>query len=1602
MHAPYEKNERNRPCAEAGDWRWRRWRREERGLGRHGAVGGLAGPPRAALAAAGRPGRPPRDTDEDRGKGGERGMPAIQMSPSAAPWARLLLIASCALAVWRCGAQDANVFRAGAVLTGRGHGSTEEMQEAREGYELFTDLVNEKNGGRGFRVRGRDGVELFFKFRFVSREDEGSKKRHQRELEDLLHGEEAVHFVYGSHPEFAEGETKACQDAGRLNYHCCVGPDEIYMKGYKYVFGIPSSNTRYTELTLTKMALKNLTRLAVIYREDNPFTRTTCESAIEFATERFRKGSAQFNIMMVERFNRTKLQEEINRNNPDGPLAELEAEKLRQRFRRIARKAEKKGVESVVACAFNDDGQMMVEAFNEREYPLKSLFLTVGPTKLEWLHKTRNSAYILSAVQWHNKLKSTSAAGSGHAGSLEDPVFGNPKSYSIKYNSVYKKPPTYVSAGASAVGLTLKEAIHDALTKCDIGFSSGNVDELLFGPPLNCSDDSRQLNGYERVRLELEALDMFTFYGQVKFNEHRRNAAKDPVTTQALGPDKKCAAIGEESYLGLEAVLPVDTATRELKMPACNPFRKTCPPGTKVPIDSFQDCELCSVGTFSENTNSDRCNICAGGQYNDKTGQMECKECPLHTTSQRNSTKLSDCGCEEGFFHPSAKSGEQCEVCPLGATCEGNAARPNPIPGYWVDKDAKTITTVYECPLRSACLGDGECKAAHTGRKCRDCIEGYFRASHRCQKCPGLLLLIFLFIALMVGWYLIIVVAVKNLPSVEIFILWMQLANIIGELDLRWPLRLETVFTTANIMDFDVDTIELTCFYPLWCYKDNFLLQMSLPLILGLVSLSRYLVAKALWVFLRDRDLLRLRLARLIGLPRTRSELDARWDTTISTFLSSVDVTWLTIAKYTFNSFKCGDVHGVSVLLASPYVECESNTHDIIRAQAGVGLFVYVIGFPVFVAYTLYSLHLRQAFSDPVVLRRYGFLYRRFEQNYFWTGVVILLRRILFVLVLVFVNNAAFQAATMAAITIGSLMLHIYSSPYVDSYLDWLTDVLLISLLIQCLGGVMFYATNLPDANRSILELFVLGGLFLLVLCFAIALMWELRYKIGVMRLRRLHCRGVVCKDLSQCPLKKYKGEVGKALLRTFNPHFVHGALTKTGEEMLLRWDKLSDMLENYLAESSETSYLSASPIACFWRKLVKRFPELIDMLAVADPTTRSEFKDFVTTLYNDFYLRKHVEIVPIFRVVNWRDRAPLAQWLAMAQENELVFFRELVADMYRAQSPLVAEAMERKILEGSGSDTSDAFRKGTGSWSLHKVFMDKFSGILDDKGQVLKEINGHRGPLRHTAKVLTITSTEPSTEGRGVSYVSEGAHFLNNSETDTGESIVPVMIEGVEGNARVLQLSCTGNQHRAPRPMAKEPTATTAAGRSTEGQRSDTSSGTHYVSCSETDSGKSMVGVERLEIEVEPNPHGYPSHRGNQRDPQGQGCKARLVGNSAKSSTRGWGSSESVGSNNLKYSEVDVQDLEALQSFGCARASSLESKPRSQVVLNSRSDNEDSVDVSKDPVEHKPQSFEGLRTAGQGPLCLADEGPPYVSRTLRGGHSQGPNLAPWLYLHHN
>lgn len=187
----------------------------------------------------------------------------------------------------------------------------------------------------------------------------------------------------------------------------------------------------------------------------------------------------------------------------------------------------------------------------------------------------------------------------------------------------------------------------------------------------------------------------------------------------------------------------------------------------------------------------------------------------------------------------------------------------------------------------------------------------------------------------------------------------------------------------------------------------------------------------------------------------------------------------------------------------------------------------------------------------------------------------------------------------------------------------------------------------------------------------------------------------------------------------------MYTALTRAPEK-LLDWDKLTDMLKDFMADQSETSYLSMERVAKFWRKLVERFPELVEFLAVTDEETRDHFNSVAKTLFQDFYLKKKVEPLPLHKILNWRDRAPLAQWLAMAQDSDRRFFTSFMTDLIRiARGNDAAQPLEIKM-KHSGKDTA---------------FQERMSAsrkLTKRQLTILREIEEGRDPLSHSSVVQT------------------------------------------------------------------------------------------------------------------------------------------------------------------------------------------------------------------------------------------------------------------------
>ena len=574
-----------------------------------------------------------------------------------------------------------STFRFGAVLSTVG--STRTIADAKDGYALYFDAVNALADGNGFFIQGKPETQgFYFKYEFLWREDFSDRRIHADEVQKLLE-KDRVHFLGGSHPKYALQEMRLANQSSVLCYHCCVSPDSIYERNFPTTFGITATNKDFTKLLIRQLTFAQISSLAVVYDEDDEFTRTTCEATIAFGRE-FYAGDLEDRMIIVA-FNGSDTSPEI-------------AEEFAQRAKRLK-------IAAVIGCVYPQKGRQLVHALDAVEYSLQSLFLTVGPSKQWWVNSIENGDLVrdlLSSAQWHESMN------------YVDDFFGSTAEYVELYKRKYSgASPDQDAAGASAVGLTLTKAITTAFTNCDITQTKGDVDALLYDTGSIACDDGLEMTGYDRILRTLARLDIETFYGKVQFNPLRRNVALDPVTTQVF---VRKTGDGEERRK-IEAVLPVGYATKLIHYPAHNRYPDTCEAGQHRGKGAFDPCEPCASGTFSEKRNAKHCENCPIGHWLKSPGQSVCNKCPSGTTTNSTgATRKTDCICRVGFFNRAALKGVDCEPCPEGATCKGGIHAPIPNEGYW--SSSLDRGEVYRCDSGSVCRGgeDSECAEGYTGR----------------------------------------------------------------------------------------------------------------------------------------------------------------------------------------------------------------------------------------------------------------------------------------------------------------------------------------------------------------------------------------------------------------------------------------------------------------------------------------------------------------------------------------------------------------------------------------------------------------------------------------------------------------------------------------------------------------------------------------------------------------------------------------------------------------------------------------------------------------------------------------------------------------------
>ncbi|CDW73676.1 UNKNOWN [Stylonychia lemnae] len=533
--------------------------------------------------------------------------------------------------------------------------------------------------------------------------------------------------------------------------------------------------------------------------------------------------------------------------------------------------------------------------------------------------------------------------------------------------------------------------------------------------------------------------------------------------------------------------------------------------------------------------------------------------------------------CKKDYYLYIAPSNfTQCQVCPPTAQCFG-LSRVAPKKFYW--RSSNISENIIKCPNQGACLGGsindsiGTCADGYTGILCGNCLPGYKKSRpFLCSKCPtrtvntvqliGLLVVAMIICILMVRSNIRTVEKEKPLYSVYMKIITnhFQILAAITAIDYDWPHTLKTIqdgqlqFTTFTDEMFSFD-----CFL-----QDNGLVDQSdklflqkvlfysfLPLIFAVTSVVVWSAVKYLYKLESIKD-------RLIG-----------------TIIVVMFLIHPSIARILFSAFNCIEVDGVKRLKDDLEMQCYAGKHIVyIITIILPALIIWVAGVPLIalimmnrqkraIMYLNKLKELTKADYNSIVKVKimYGFLFNGFRIEMFYWEIIIIYRKILIVLCVVFFSivSTETQILTVLFIIVISMLLQINFYPY---YTKVLNRMELFSLQVNAITmyGGMFYVTgshyNYMDSES--LKYFFLLLILIPNLLFLIYWMYHMRIEL----LKILFVKNKTIYTYMSCNL--YKDEDFERMYMSAEPDFNPYEMREDGNDKTTKQYLNNDDIDDF------------------------------------------------------------------------------------------------------------------------------------------------------------------------------------------------------------------------------------------------------------------------------------------------------------------------------------------------------------------------------------------------------------------------------------------------------
>ena len=259
-----------------------------------------------------------------------------------------------------------------------------------------------------------------------------------------------------------------------------------------------------------------------------------------------------------------------------------------------------------------------------------------------------------------------------------------------------------------------------------------------------------------------------------------------------------------------------------------------------------------------------------------------------------------------------------------------------------------------------------------------------------------------------------------------------------------------------------------SCIWPdgVWKYFDSFSTALLLPPIVFLICAAMYSLAWAWSHCVKRREVWKIRLAWMVvdeaGLRQYGISL-------LGLACPFLVIVYNGLCLKVLETFSCLSLRdGTQRLQVAPDTVCyTSSEHIVMITISVVCTVVYVIGIPAFIFGSMQYAARKRLFNDPEFLQALGFLYARYDPQFYLWELAFLLRRFLFCACLVGLRDHPFtQGGAVIAVVTASTLLQFVIRPFLDPRVNLLDCMCCCSLGVHVVSLLYYNNTAFIASDK--------------------------------------------------------------------------------------------------------------------------------------------------------------------------------------------------------------------------------------------------------------------------------------------------------------------------------------------------------------------------------------------------------------------------------------------------------------------------------------------------------------------------------------------------------